>query len=77
MATTTLPARPPLAEHPPEVPLTCESGAQAGYTAAASRPVTQEVFIGISKLRVSRSSALETRDSACDLGALARVLCGL
>src|SRR5258706_4186782 len=41
---------------------------------AASRPMAQEVFIGIARTRMSASSAFKTRDSARALGALARVL---
>src|SRR5882672_11176221 len=42
---------------------------------AAARPVAQEVFIGISRSRLSANSTFKTRDSARGLGALARVLC--
>ncbi len=42
---------------------------------AASRPMAQEVFIGISRSRLSANSTFKTRDSARGLGALARVLC--
>ena len=42
---------------------------------AASRPMAQEVFIGISRSRWSANSAFKTRDSARALRVLARVLC--
>jgi hypothetical protein len=42
---------------------------------AAARPMAQEVFIGISRSRVSANSTFKTRDSARGVKALARVLC--
>jgi len=43
---------------------------------AASRPLAQEVLIGISRSEALPSSTLKTRDSARGVGALARVLRG-
>ena len=64
------------AGHPPEVPLTCDSGAEGGERRQRRGRWLKKFSWGFPTSRASPSSTLKTRDSARGVGAVARVLTG-
>ena len=60
------------AGHPPEVPLTCESGAEGVTGRQRTRTLAQDIF-EFSDQERRQGFTIESRDSARAVGALARV----